>query len=85
MERKSRYDIKNEDFSDFDPKRERAGERKPCPHCGKPLETVRHGRFLFCARCHRRLPFVAAGDQDTPIKEMFRLESGKERKKDGDV
>ena len=49
----------------WDPKRigRRRLKKSLCQYCGNMVRYVRHGKDLFCEKCHQRMPWTVAEDR----------------------
>lgn len=63
--------VKDEEFYG-NVKWKRDGRRRirHCPLCGNEMKAKRIGRFVFCDKCHCKMPWVVVEPDDKPIKPL---------------
>ena len=61
--------IKNVELDD-DVKSKKKRRKPSCPYCGNELNTKIIKGYVFCSKCHRRMPWMIIQTDDKPIKPL---------------
>ena len=40
-----------------------------CPFCGNMIRLKVIGKYIFCNKCHTRMPWTVREMEDTPVKQ----------------
>ena len=71
VEMSEEYPLKDEEFyGDLKKNDGRRRKKRYCPHCGNEMHARMIGSFLFCDRCHERMPWTVAKEDDKPLKPL---------------
>ena len=61
--------VKNENLEDSGIKQDDVTAMKLfCPYCGNELKPKFIGKYVFCGKCHKRMPFAIIPDEDKSVK-----------------